>query len=93
MITQDQIGPKLQPIDHSYDENQFLETKKGCWVLLFFDDVIDHPTNTSKRGRKIEFFSKIPNPQTTKCLFIGYGSKDKRNEKPFGSSFARRKRS
>ena len=92
MITQDQIGPKLQPIDHSCDENQVLETQKDVGSFVF-DDVIDHPTNTSKRGRKIEFFSKIPNPQTTKCLFIGYGSKDKRNEKPFGSSFARRKRS
>ena len=38
MITQDQIGPKLQPIDHSTDEKQFLESKKEVG-----SNVLDEP--------------------------------------------------
>ena len=35
MITQDQIGPKLEPIDHLKDEKKFLESKMevGSFVL------------------------------------------------------------
>ena len=38
MITQDQIGPKLPPIDHSTDEKQFLESKKEVG-----SNVLDEP--------------------------------------------------
>jgi len=76
MITQDQIGPKLQPIDHSCDENQFLETKKDVGSFVF-DDVIDHPykyhpnsqLDPLKEEEKLSFFQKFPTDKRQNFIY------------------------